>query len=62
LIFAREIRHQPQDWHGQYEPARKQRPMITKPDFEAALGVEVDVEIETTMPQPRPANDDHGHR
>ncbi len=36
--------------------------MITKPDFEAALGVEGYVEIEAKMPPPRPANDDHGHR
>jgi hypothetical protein len=36
--------------------------MITKPDFEAVLGVEVYVEIETKMLPPRPANDDHGHR
>jgi hypothetical protein len=56
------LRHQPQDWLSRYEPAKKRRPTITKPDFEAALGVEGYVEIETKMPPRRPENDDHGHR
>jgi hypothetical protein len=36
--------------------------MITKRNFEAALDVEGYVEIETKVPPPRRANDDHGHR